>query len=151
MIKSNDIYKIRYCIGFIGIILCFLLLACDPRYGIVESIFELAPESRFPRWFDVSGYQKRDITMRITLYTSPFGGANAKLIVYGPPPERKKIMEKAGKERWHPISEIEYDKKYPNYTIITVDGIDEVFEKKQPGDILYITDDPRIISSIQKH
>jgi hypothetical protein len=117
----------------------------------VQSIFQLAPESRLPRWFDVSGYQRNDLTMTITIYSTPIGGSKAKMIIYGPPPERKKLIEMAGRERWHPFSEKDYDKKYPNYSIITVNGGDEVFEQKQPGDILYITDDPKLGFRLRKH
>ena len=87
--------------------------------------------------------------MTITCYVVPFGG-KAQMIIYGPPPERKKLMEKAGKQRWHPLSEKEYDKQYPNYTIITVDGFAEVFEQRQKGDILYVTDDPKVTAGYRK-
>jgi hypothetical protein len=133
------------CTSFVAFLFCLLFLGCDPRYGFVESKFELAPESRLPRWFDVSGYQRNDLTMKITIYVVPFGG-RAKVVVYGPAPDSKLLIEKGGKERWHPLSEKEYDNKYPNYTIITIDGIEEVFEQRQRGNILYITDDPTITS-----
>jgi len=145
MKKSKiTVFQTRLCTFLLSITAAFLLLGCNPRYGFVESTFQLAPESRFPRWFHVSDYQRKDFTMIITIYSSPLSGSTAKMTVYGPPPERKKLMEKAGKERWHPLSEKEHDNKYPNYTIITVDGIEEVFEQKQAGDILYITDDPKL-------
>ncbi len=146
---TDKLSQIRYYAGFISIIFCFLLLACDLRYGLVESIFQLAPESRLPRWLNVSGYDRKNLSVTITIYSSPFGGDNTKIIIYGPSPERKKLMEKAGTERWHHLSKNDNDKKYPNYTIITVDGIEEVFEQRQPGNILYISDDPKVRSKLK--
>jgi hypothetical protein len=37
---------------------------------------------------------------------------------------------------------------YPRYTLVTLDGGDEVLEFRRPGPIFYITDDPMIISRI---
>ena len=141
------IFQSKYLLVCVGLLICLFFLGCDPRYGFVESIFQLAPESRLPRWFDVSGYQRKDLTVSITCYVVPYG-SRAVVVVYGPAPERKTLMKKVGKERWHPLSEKEHDNKYPNYSIITIDGIDEVFEQRrlEDGDILYITDDPNITS-----
>lgn len=148
---SRIIFKVCYQAVIVGLLVIFLP-ACDIRYGLLESMFQLAPESRLPRWIDVSGYQRNDLTMAINLYTNLFliGQSNTQIIIYGPPPERKKIIEIPGRVRWHPFSEKDYDTKYPSYIIITVNGCDEVFEKKRPGDILYITDDPKVTTGYRK-
>jgi hypothetical protein len=149
MKNSNfKICNIKFSAIFLLLILCSLFLGCRLRCGAIESILQLAPESRLPRWVNISGYQREDLTMEITCCVVPFGG-RAEIDVYGPPPERKLLLEKAGKERWHPLSDRDrYNKypntKYPNYSIITIDGVDEVFEQREDIDILYITDDPNI-------
>jgi hypothetical protein len=144
-------------IFYIILLLCLLLFGCDPRYGLLESNFRLADNSRLPKWFTVpQGYSRSDLKITIDLYTSllPFCN-NAVITIYGPRPENKVIMKKAGKDRWHPLSDRDSYNKYPNtkvpnYSIITVDGIDEVFEQRREDDILYITDNPEITAYNKK-
>jgi len=144
-------------IFYIILLLCLLLFGCDPRYGLLESNFRLADNSRLPKWFTVpQGYSRSDLKITIDLYTSllPFCN-NAVITIYGPRPENKVIMKKAGKDRWHPLSDRDSYNKYPNtkvpnYSIITVDGIYEVFEQRREDDILYITDNPEITAYNKK-
>lgn len=125
---------------------------CDTEYGFIESNFRLAAESRLPKWFSVPpGYERKDLLVTIYLYT----GGKVKMTLYGPPPERKKLDEKAGTNRWHPLTEQQFKEikgygVYPNYSIITIDGQEEVLEQKRMEDILYITDDPKITSGYRK-
>ena len=90
--------------------------------------------------------------MTIDLYTNviPFTN-NAVVTIYGPINDNKVIMKKAGKERWHPytLQQFKEKKSYdvcPSYSIVKIDDIEEVFEHrcKGEGDILYITDDPKL-------
>jgi hypothetical protein len=139
------IHNIRFSGFILLIILFFMLSSCTLKCGVIEAIFKLSPESRLPRWADFSGYQRKDLTMEIICCVVPLG-SRAEVVVYGPPPERKILFEKAGKMRWHPLSTSRYNKypntKVPNYSIITVNGIDEVFEQRREDNILYIIDDP---------
>ncbi len=74
-----------------------------------------------------------------------------KIYLYGP--HHKLLKKYIGTNRWHPVSErsIKEHRGYgfPNYTVITVGGIAEIFEQKRPGDILYITDDARLRQMIE--
>jgi hypothetical protein len=113
-------------------------------------MFKLAPDSRLPRWADFSGYQRQDITMKVNCCSVPWGG-RAEVLIYGPAPERKVLLDKTVKMRVHPLSDkTKYNKYpatgYPNYSIININGVDEVFEKKDGSVMLYITDDPNITS-----
>jgi len=116
----------------------------------MESNFQLADDSRLPKWFVVpKGYSRKDLKVTIDLYSSPCPFCNDTVtILYGPAPANKEIMKKTGRSRTHPLSDTRYNKypygKYPSYTIITIDGIDEVFEHRRADDIFYITDDPSI-------
>lgn len=153
--KKEFLLKIKFTVNHFKIFLlliCIIFIGCDPRYGFMESSFQLADDSRLPKWFVIpKGYSRNDIKVTIDVYTSlcPFCN-NTVTILHGPLPDNKVIMKKAGKQRWHPLSDIRYNKypsnSYPNYTIITIDGIDEVFEQRHAGNILYITDDPNITS-----
>lgn len=142
-VKLAKIFILLTCITFVG---------CDPRYGFMESNFQLADDSRLPKWFTIpKGYLRSDLKVTIDSYTSlcPFCN-DVVTTLYGPSPDNKEIMKKAGRQRWHPLSDIRYNKypanKYPNYTIITIDEIEEVFEQRRADNILYITDDPSITS-----
>jgi hypothetical protein len=123
----------------------WLLTACDPRYGFMESRFRLADESRLPKWFAASGtYPRNDVRVVITLYTHPVFENKVRIVLYGPPPEEKQLDEKIGTRRRLPTKQEELEKKnvavYPSQMIITVDGIDEIFEHRNKGDVLYIVD-----------
>jgi hypothetical protein len=129
--------------------------SCDPKYGFMESDFRLAADSRLPKWFSIPpGLERKDLMLKINFYSSP-SGSKVKMTLYGPPPERKELAEKAGTKRWHPLTEEKLKEKstrlnYPEYSIITVDGQEEVFEQKGREDILYITDDPKTTSGYSK-
>jgi hypothetical protein len=154
-IKNSKKWVINRTVTFlICLLTCIIFVGCagcDLRYGVLETSFRLADDSRLPKWFNVpKGYSRSDLRVTIDFYTSPcFFCKDTVTTLYGPPPDNKEIMKKAGKFRWHPLSDRDlYNKypatKFPNYTIVKVDGIDEVFEQRQAGNSLYITDDPNI-------
>jgi hypothetical protein len=128
---------------------------CDPRYGFMESQLKLAAESRLPKWFSVPpGYDRKDLSVTIDFYTAP-SSTRVKMTLYGPPPECKKLDEKAGRSRWHPETEQKSGGKegyaiFPSYTIISIDGLEEVFEQKRLENLLYVTDYPSITSGYRK-
>lgn len=127
-----------------------LFVGCDLRYGFVESMFQLSEESRLPGWFAIpQGYSRKDLKVTVTFYTHPIFENKVRIVVYGPSPERRILMDKVGTSRWHPVTEQQFKKQqgygvYPSYLIVTVDGVDDIFEHRYKGNILYITDDPRI-------
>ena len=148
---GNDVLKKTMRPGLVLALLASVLIsACNPMYGFIESEFELAADSRLPRWFVVpSGYTRESLGMTITLYFRPFLRYVDKMIIYDLGPGHKELLKKVGTERWHPCTERQFEEKktgavYPNYSIVTVDGIEEIFEQREPGDILYITDDPQL-------
>lgn len=122
------------------------LCSCSLRYGFIESEFQLSSESRLPKWVDVpSGYSRKNLTMTITFYTHPFL-SKVKMVVKGPAPGYKLINETIGDQRYHPLTKKQSRDVYPRYIIISAHGINEIFEHKAREHILYITDDPKIIS-----
>ena len=139
---------------FLACIIFASCAGCDLRYGVIgvfPTTFQLADDSRLPKWFAVpKGCSRSDLKMTIDFYTSPcFFCKNNVTTLYGPHPNNTEIIKKAGKFRLHPLSDRDRYNKYPNtgypnYWIITVDGVYEVFEQRQAGHSLYITDDPNI-------
>jgi hypothetical protein len=138
-------------------VLLTFLGCCNPKYGCIESDFQLAPESRLPQWFASSAVVRKDLRMEIVFYSSP-GQDNVKMTLYDP--GNKKLMEKIGIQRTHPVSEpkkmrdskgnVVYDIAYPRYIIISVDNFEEVFEQRERNDILYVSDDPLLKSSLKQ-
>lgn len=120
--------------------LVFMLVfnsSCHPFYGFVESEFELAQESRMPKWVTIpSNLTRADVSLKITFYT--FG--KVKNVVYGPLPQHKILYKTIGTHRWHPITEKRGYVAKPSYLIITVNGTDEIFEQRRLEPILYVTD-----------
>ena len=134
---------------FLYSIILLCLASCDLRYGFIEAEFRLASESRLPKWLTLPpGYSRRDISIGFIFYTHPFKNY-VKCIVYGPDPERKKLNEQVGTQRYHPDTEKKNRSDYPRYIIIKIDGIEEVFEHRQRGDILCVTDDSKITSVLK--
>ncbi len=126
------------------LVLLILLCSCNPRYGFIESEFQLSSESRLPKWVDIpSGYSRKDLTMTITFYTHPFLN-KVKMVVYDT--QGKVINEKIGDQCYHPLTKKQPRDAYPCYIIVSVNGIKEVFEHRVRGPILWITDDPQIVS-----
>lgn len=127
-----------------------LLSGCHPLYGFIESEFTLAPESRLPRWFTIPpGYMRKDLTMTITVYTHPLF-SKVKIIIRGPAPEYKVLAKEIGTDRWHPLTEQQGYNTYPNYSIISVDEVEEVYEQRRPEPFLHITDDPKLTDVLKQ-
>jgi hypothetical protein len=97
-----------------------------------------------PKWFAATGtYPRNDVRVLITLYTHPVFENKVRIVLYGPSPEGKQLDEKIGTRRRLPAKQKELEKNvvvYPSQMIITVDGIDEIFEHRNKGDVLYIVD-----------
>jgi hypothetical protein len=88
--------------------------------------------------------------MSLTFYTHPLFENKVKIVVYGPSPGRKMLKEQIGNSRLHPITERQFKEQreyavYPSYLIVTVDGIEEIFEHREKGNILHITDEPSVM------
>lgn len=132
----------RYYLILSIVLSLFFNSGCDYRYGFIESEFQLSTDSRLPRWIKVEPkYSRSDITVTLTFYTLK----KVKIKVYGTAPDGKLLLEKVGTNQWHPNTEKKFKERgrydiYPNYLIITVDGIEEIFEQKKPEPILYVFD-----------
>ena len=123
------------------LIMLLFLAACSPLRGCVESEFQLAPESRLPKWFQIpEGLSRQDVSVTITYYTS----GKAKIILLGPGPDYKVLDEVIGSIRWHPLTEKRGFTKYPRYSYLKVKDIEELIEHRWHGNILYVVDYPEV-------
>ena len=132
----------------IGIFLC----GCDPRYGFLESKFQLSQESPLPKWATgLKHYSRKQLSMEIDMFSF-----RDLFSVYGP--QHKLLKVYTGEDHWLPITKYQLDKlqkyggniPYPEYSVITVNGIPEIFEQKRPEPFLYVNDNPKFIPGEEK-
>jgi hypothetical protein len=136
----------------VGSVILFLVvgtLGMHPYIGLFpNSQFRLAPESRLPQWFAVPGeYKREDVSVEIYYYTPLFGKTNFIAYLIGPPPESKRLGKKYGVKRWHPGSEKKWYAKYdhyPNFNIVTIDGVTELIEHRHMAPIFHVSDDSEL-------
>lgn len=121
---------------------CLSLLGCE---YFPESSFELARESRLPKWFTLPpGLSRTDVTVTMDYYLkhTTFKLLDAK---------KQKLAEVNGKNKsleplMRKTPQPGFPAGYPSYEIITVNGVTEVIEHRQMEPIFYITDDPAVLA-----
>jgi hypothetical protein len=111
--------------------------------GCLESSFRIASESRLPRSLTIPpGLTRADVSATVDYYTL----GQAKFIL------RDKNGRKIGMVTGHIKGNPLYLKNppqgsepgFPVYVLIVIDGVTEIMEHKQRGDIISVTDDPGI-------
>jgi len=142
--------------------MCLSSLGCG---FFPESSFELARESRLPKWFALpSGLSRSDVTVTMDYYigshlrTATFTLLKINKDSRGPEgrPSGQKLAEVNGTEKGlepltlknNPRPQSGYPIPYPSYEIITVNGVTEVIEHRRMEPIFYITDDPAVLSEL---
>jgi hypothetical protein len=114
---------------------------------IPESTFELARESRLPKWITLPpGLTRADVSITMSLYSKLWGWSavftlkdtkgQIRTKVYGTEKGRGTLYLK------HPPPG--FPPGCPAYEVITVNGITDIIEHRKPEPIFYITDDPAI-------
>jgi hypothetical protein len=114
---------------------------------IPESTFELASESRLPKWITIpSGHTRADVSITMSYYSKLWGWSvvftlkdakgQALTKVYGTEKGRGPLYLK------HPPPG--FSLGYPAYGVITVNGITDIIEHKKMEPIFFVTDDPAV-------
>jgi hypothetical protein len=128
--------------GVLSALICFATAGC-----LLESTFNLASDSRLPRWITLpAGLTRADTSLTISYYTTPWGGT-AQFILRDK--NKQTIEKKSGEVRCAKPLQLKtpprgFPPGYPNYAVVTVNGVTEILEQKRPEDILYVTDEPAI-------
>lgn len=105
--------------------------------GCLESSFNLASESRLPRWITLPpGVTRTDVSITLSYYASPVGDD---MIVTLKDRGGKTLAKVSGKMKCH----TSYS-SHPAYEAVVANGITEVIEHKRMEPVFYITDDPAI-------
>jgi hypothetical protein len=111
--------------------------------GCFESSFDLASESRLPQGMAIPpGLTRADVSVTVDCPLLP------KAIFTLRDKSGKKLATVTGKIK----SNVLYLKstpqrpepRYPNYTLVAINGVIEIMEQRRLEPILYITDDPAI-------
>jgi hypothetical protein len=121
---------------YIILFLIFILVsACHPIYGIIESELKLGNGSPIPTWINLPEDNTRnDIDVSFTYYSHPI--FNKVKVVAKLKKDGTVIFQKVGSYKAHKLTK-NYA-TFPNYTIIEIEGVSEVFEQKEPNNLLYV-------------
>jgi hypothetical protein len=112
-----------------------------------ESTFELASESRVPKWITLPpGLTRADVSITMSYYVMPWGRSSIFILKDTKGQIRTKVR---GKDRGLGPNQLKHPPPgfppgYPAYEVITVNGITDIIEHRKPEPIFYVTDDPAI-------
>ncbi|MGA8154421.1 MAG: hypothetical protein WB952_25985 [Terriglobales bacterium] len=112
-----------------------------------ESTFELASESRLPKWITLpTGLTRADGSITMSYYVMPWGRTATFILRDKKGQVRTKVKGKV--EGLEPIQlkhpPQEFPPGYPSYEVITVNGMTEIIEHRKLEPVFYITDDPAV-------
>jgi hypothetical protein len=112
-----------------------------------ESTFQLASESRLPKWITLpAGVTRADVSITMSYYSTPFGGSAIFLLQDA----KGKTFEKVyGKEKCSGPYQLKnpppgFPHGYPAYEEITVGDTTEIIEHRKMEPVFYVTDDPAV-------
>lgn len=129
-----------------------LLLGCE---YFPESSFELAQESRLPIWIALPpGLSRSDVTVTMNYYVKTSGRTATFILLDS---KKHKLAEVSGTlNGLEPIHlknpKSGFPSGYPQYEIVTVNGMKEVIEHRKMEPVFYVTDDAavRVELGVQK-
>jgi hypothetical protein len=125
-------------------------LICSCGY-FPEATFQLAADSRLPRWFVLpTGLTGEQLSVTINYYVGLSGGT-ATVMLLGP---NGRVLQKVSGtlQGFQPIRlKVQppgFPPGYPAYEIVTVKGVTEVVEHRGVEPTLHITDDPNVLAEL---
>ncbi len=137
---SQPLRRSRKALVAVGLVALFT--ACNPMRGCAASEFELAPDSRLPRWMQrPSGYQRADVTVRIAFYTPPVDVENVVAEMFHS--HGKRLDRQTG--RFFQFPGDTPVGRFPRWSIVVINGVMEVLEFRRLDSLYYVTDDKTLI------
>ena len=116
-----------------------------------EASFELASQSRLPKWFVLPpGLSRTDVTVTMDYYAKA-SERTATFIMRDK--KKQKIAQADGTlqgEKSHNLKNptAGFPSGYPSFEIVTVNGVTEVIEHRRMEPFFYITDDPAVLTEL---
>ena len=133
----------------VSLVACLSLFGCDSS---PESSFELASESRLPKWFALpSGLSRSDVTVRMRYYVTKSGRTSKFMLLDA---KGNKLAEVNGTQKGLEPLKLKHSRPgfapgYPSFEIITVNSTTEIIEHRKMEPIFYITDDPTVRDELE--
>jgi hypothetical protein len=146
-VKQSVIISVKF---MNRLFIAILAAACLTLHGcehLPESSFELARESRLPKWFTLPpGVLRQDVTVTMKYYIKPSGRISTFILLNM---KRQKLAVVNGTQKGLEPLKLKntrpgFPPGYPLYEIVTVNGVTEIIEHRQMEPIFYITDDPAV-------
>lgn len=140
-------------LGMILMLICASLLSFGCKY-FPEASFKLADESRLPIWIKLpQGLSRSDVTVIMNYYVKPSGRTSTFILLDS---KKHKVAEISGTLKGLEPIRLKNPKPgfpsgYPQYEIVTVNGVSEVIEHRQPEPVFYITDDAVVRAELGIH
>jgi hypothetical protein len=134
----------KFLLFFVALTILASAIGCE---WFPEATFELASESRLPKWITLpSGLTRADVSITMSCYIMLWGRSATFILKDKKGQVLTKVNGKMkGSEPFylkHPPSG--FPPGYPSYSVITVNGITEIIEHRKMEPIFYVTDDPAI-------
>jgi len=130
------------------VLFCFLFVSLA---GCLEASFELAPESRLPKWLDApEGVARSDLKVTMDYY-STFSGGEYVFKFY----DKNKFIklqrislstseQPSIRTRELTTPPAGFSNGYPAYNVVTVNGVTDIVERRKMEPVFYMTDDPAV-------
>jgi hypothetical protein len=110
-----------------------------------ESTFDLAGESRLPKWISLPpGLTRSDVSLTMSYYVKPWGSSATFILrdrkghiltkIDGKVTNSEPVRLKTSPPGFPP--------GYPSYNVITVKDMTEIIEHRKMEPVFYVTDDP---------
>jgi hypothetical protein len=126
-----------------------VIVACE---WFPESTFELANESRLPKWITLPpGLTRADVSITMSYYILPWGRSARFILKDTKGQIRTKVY---GKEKGLEPLQLKHPPPgfpagYPAYEAISANGITEIIEHRKMEPIFFITDDPAVWKELE--
>jgi hypothetical protein len=134
----------RFVVFCITLTLIGLAIGCESP---PESTFELASESRLPKWITLpAGMTRANVSLTMNYHVWPWG-RSATFVLRS---KKGQVLEKAkGKVRGSGPNQLKNSRAgfppgYPSYEVITVNGMTEIIEHRKMEPTFYVSDDPAV-------
>jgi hypothetical protein len=132
----------------IGMLSVFVIVGCGAFVWYMffeEASFELADDSRLPRWFAIpQGHTRADVSVTMSDYYVLCGGCSI-FILHD---RNGKILQAAYGKDYPALSNKPPKEFYPSYILNTVNGITEVIEHRKMEPKFYISDNPAVLREL---
>jgi hypothetical protein len=130
----------RLALGIVvfGILSTLAIKGCE---YFPESSFQLADDSRLPRWITVPpGLTRADVSVTMNYLTMPLFFDDTQIIVKDRTGKTLAKVSGRAKDLHHG----KWPDYYPAYVVITVKGVTDIVEHRRMEPVFYVTDDPAI-------